>query len=164
MKPYQIFARMEPEQAVDVLNALLEAAPGVYTQAIAVASATMKARPKFLMKQTKEKRAHLIRRALSRVAAGPIAEEVLAAYFLDTKKDLLVEWLDQLGLEHEEGILKQDRPESPAAAALEEAVAVFRKGEDPADRELLLQAFSAQSSLDWPALNALLEPEAGGDA
>lgn len=157
MKAYQIFSRMSPERAVEILNAVQEGTPGVYTQAVATASATMRARPKFLMKQSREKRAHLVRQALSRVAASPIAEEVLAAYFLELRKELLVEWLDLVGLEHEEGVLQAESPPCPERSALEKAVASFRQGEGPADRELLLQAFAAQSAVDWPELEAILE-------
>lgn len=156
MKPYQVFARMQPERADRILDAILDEAPGVYTQAVAAAAATMKARPQFMMKQGKEKRAKLIRQALSRVAASPIAEEVLAAYFLEIKNALLVEWLDALGLEHEEGVLQTEAPDSPSAEALEKLLAEYRKGDDADDRELLLEAFAAQSAIEWPDFERLL--------
>ena len=160
MKAYQVFARMAPEQAVSVLNEILDKAPATYTQAVAAASATMKARPQFLMKQSKEKRAQLVRRALSRVAANPISEEILATYFLEVRRPLLIEWLDQVSVEHEDGILANENPAAPEQALLEKAVAAYQTGEDPADRRLLLEAFASQSAIDWPELDALLEPEA----
>jgi hypothetical protein len=156
MKPYQVFARMQPERADRILDAILDEAPGVYTQAVAAAAATMKARPQFMMKQPKDKRAKLIRQALSRVAASPIAEEVLAAYFLEIKNAPLVEWLDALGLEHDEGVLKTDAPDCPPAETLEKLLAEYRKGDDADDRELLLEAFAAQSAIDWPEFERLL--------
>ena len=158
MKPYQVFARMEPQRSKRVLDAILEESPGVYTQAVAAAAATMKARPQFMMKQPPDKRARLIRQALSRVAASPIAEEVLATYFLEIKRDLLTEWLDTLGLEHEDGVLQVDAPDCPARTDLEKALGSYRKGEgdDADDRELLLAAFAAQSAIDWPELEKML--------
>jgi hypothetical protein len=108
------------------------------------------------MKQSPEKRAQFVRQALARVATNLIAEEVLAAYFLQVKKALLVEWLDAMGLEHEDGSLKAEAPAEPERGALEKAVAAFRKPDDAADRELLLQAFAAQSAIEWPALEALI--------
>lgn len=157
MKAYQVFARMKSEQAVLVLNAILDKAPATYTQAVAAASATMKARPQFLMKQSKEKRAQLVRRALSRVAANPISEEILATYFLEVRRPLLIEWLDQVGVEHEDGILANENPPVPEQALLEKAVTAYQTGEDPDDRRLLLEAFASQSAIDWPELDALLE-------
>lgn len=158
MKPYQVFARMQPERAARLLEAILEQSPGVYNQAVAAAAATMKARPQFMMKQPKDKRAGLIRQALSRVAASPIAEEVLASYFLEIKSELLIEWLDALGLEHEDGVLQTESPDCPARDALEKALGAYRRGtgDEADDRELLLEAFTAQSAIDWPEFEGLL--------
>ena len=91
--------------------------------------------------------------------AIPIMEEVLAAYFLQVKKNLLIEWLDSLGLAHEEGALEADAPPEPSADALQKAVSAFRKPEDAEDRELLLLAFAAQSAIEWPGLESLLEAD-----
>jgi hypothetical protein len=156
LKAYQVFARMTPERAHALLEGLRKEAPGVYTQALGAASVWLRARPQFVMKQSPEKRARFVRQALARVATNLIAEEVLAAYFLQVKKGLLVEWLDAVGLEHEEGSLKADAPPEPERGALEKAVAAFREGDDADDRELLLQAFAAQSAIDWPTLESLI--------
>jgi hypothetical protein len=160
MKPHQVFARLSQERVFALLTKVQEKLPGVYTQAVGAACVTLKARPQFMMKQSKEKRAAFVRQALSRFAAATIAEEVLAAYFLEVRRDLLTEWLDALGIEHENGVLKNDHPVEPSRAQLEAAVAKFRGGADPEDRQLLLEAFAAQSAVDWPALDTVLGLEA----
>ena len=157
MKAYQVFARMSPERATAFMNRLEESSRGIYTQAVAATSTTMKFRPKFLMRQPADKRANLVRRTLARVRANDLAEEVLATYFLECRKELLTEWLDAVGLEHDEGILKDDHPPSPAKKQLEKAVRGFLKGDDGEDRELLVRAFAAQSAIDWPDLAATFE-------
>ena len=45
-------------------------------------------------------------------------------------------------------------------AKLTKATKAFRTKDDDADRELLLAAFAAQSSIDWPDLDALLGEDA----
>lgn len=157
MRAYQVFGRMTPERAETILNEIREKMPAVYHQAVAAASAVFKARPKFLLQQSPARRAGLVRQALSRVAANELAEEVLAAYFLEIRKPLLIEWLDTLGVEHEEGALQSDHLSCPSQEKLDAALAAFRRGEDGADRELLLEAFAAQSAVDWPALEAALD-------
>jgi hypothetical protein len=156
MRSYQVFATMPPERAREVLKAISEASPATFAQAVALAGAAMRARPVFLMRQPFEKRADAVRRTLARVAASDVAEELLAVYFLQCRKPLLLEWLDLLGLEHEEGALKVDAPPAPSAKVLGKAVKSFRKEEGAADRELLLQAFAAQTAIDWPDLEKLL--------
>jgi hypothetical protein len=157
MRAYQVFADMTPEQASALLSAFKERSPATYRQSLALASAALKARPVYLMRQPIEKQAQAARRALARVAANDAAEEVLATYFLDCQRELLVEWLETAGVEHEEGTLKEARPPAPEPAKLRDAVDAFRKASDDWNRDLLLRAFAAQSSIDWPALDDLLE-------
>jgi hypothetical protein len=160
MRPFQLFAAMPPEQFRGFLDALKEKAPGAYVQALGLTAGVLKARPVFLQRQPPERRAELVRKALARVMSNPIAEEMLAVYFLECRNDVLVEWLDGLGLKHEKGTLEgEEAPPEPPAAKLSEALEAFRKNakdDDRADRELLLKAFAAQTSIDWPELDKLL--------
>ena len=163
MRAYQVFGRMDDEEAARFLAVLAEKAPAFHVQALGAAAAAMRARPQFVLRQSPEKRAAAVRRALARVAANDVAEELLAVYFLDCRKDVLVEWLDAVGLEHDEGTLKADEPPEPGEKALAKAVDTFRSAAKPdgepgdrVDRELLLRAFAAQRAIDWPALEKQL--------
>jgi hypothetical protein len=157
VKAYQVFARMTPERTHELLEGLRKGAPAVYTQALGAASVWLKARQQFVQKQTPERRAKLVRQALARFSTSIVAEEVLAAYFLQVKKPLLIEWLDAIGLAHEDGMLGAEAPPQPERARLEQAVAAYRnKPDDAADRALLLEAFAAQSAIEWPALEELI--------
>lgn len=156
MRAYQIFASLPPERAAELFRVLREKSPLAFQQALAVASAALKARPVYLAKQPFEKQAEAARRALSRVSANLVAEEVLAGYFLECQRELLVEWLDSLGIAHEKGSLAEARPAEPPAATLRKAVKTFRAGSDDWNRELLLRAFAAQEAIDWPELDGLL--------
>ena len=156
MRSYQIFGAMTPERATAMMQALSENSPAMYASALSLAAAAMRARPVYLRRQPFEKRAASIRRALARVSSNEVAEEILAVYFLECRKGLLIEWLDLLGIAHEDGVLSEDAPTAPDAKALAVAVTAFRKGDFPEDRELLLQAFAAQESIDWSDLEAML--------
>lgn len=160
MRSFEIFAGMKPEYAASMLSAIKEVAPGMYSQALATAAAAFKARPIYLARQPLPKQTDSIRRALSRVAANLFAEEMLAVYFLECKKDLLIEWLDTLGIAHEEGTLTSDEPKAPSKKKLQTAVNAFRGAGDDRDRELLLAAFAAQDAIDWPDLDALIRDAA----
>jgi hypothetical protein len=158
MRSYQVFASMSPERATDILHVLNEKAPGIYVQAVAAASAAMKARPVYLMRQPAEKRAQAVRRALARVSANPVAGEILAVYFLECRKELLTAWLDAVGLEHDDGTLSDDAPEQPEKAKLDAAVDRFLGVDEDPDRALLLAAFAAQDAIEWPDLDARCAP------
>ncbi len=156
MRSYQIFAGLAPDHALELLQRLAEKAPAMFVQALAAASAALKARPIYLQRQPFDKRAEAVRRTLSRVATNPIADEVLAVYFLECRKELLIEWLDTAGVEHKEGTLAADVPPQPSEKKLRDAVGNFRSAADDRDRELLLRAFSAQDAIEWPVLDVLL--------
>jgi len=156
MRSYQVFASMSPERAVEMMRVLAEKVPAAFAQAVAAASVALKSRPVYLQRQPFEKRAEAARRALARVTGNPVAGEVLAVYFLECRKELLVEWLDGVGLKHEEGTLEADAPPPPPEPELREAVTRFLAVDDDPDRRLLLAAFAAQEAIDWPDLDALL--------
>lgn len=156
MRSYQVFAAMPAERALAVMRRLAEEVPVALAQGQQAACLALKVRPVYLRRQPFEKRAETVRRALSRVAANGVADELLAAYFLQCRKPLLLEWLDSSGVEHEDGTLVSDAPPEPAEAALERALESFRGKDDDPDRELLLHAFAAQEAIEWPALEARL--------
>jgi hypothetical protein len=162
MRSYQVFASMTPERAVEMMRVLKQGSPGMFRQAVDAAAVSIKARPVWMRRQPFEKRSEAIRRALARVTANPIADEVLAIYFLECRKELLIEWLDGVGLKHDEGTLEEEAPEQPKAAALSGAIEKFLAAGDDPDRDLLLRAFAAQAAIEWPDLDAHFESAAAG--
>ena len=155
MRPHEIFAAMKPDEVERIMTRIADAEPDVFRQTIATAASTLKYRPQYLARQPMPKRLAALRRVLVRPASGPLAEELFAIYFLKCRLDLLSEWLDALGLAHEDGVLTDDEVACPDPAELEEKVARLRAGNDP-DCELLLRVFAGQSAIDWPALDAIL--------
>ncbi len=159
MRAFQIFASMSSEQNAALLEKVAESSPITFRSGMAAACEVLKVRPVYLKKQPFEKKASLIRRTLSRVTSNTLAEEFFAIYFLECRKDLLVEWLDALGLEHEDGTLSDDEPAAPDAGALEKTFREFLARDEDTDRPLLVKAFASQAAIDWPALDALVETE-----
>jgi hypothetical protein len=157
MRSNEIFSRMSSESALAFLEEIHKEAPKVEELALSAAAGAFRLRPVFLRRQPRKRQSEWMRQALARASLCAVAEEVLAQYFLEYHAALLGEWLDALGLPHENGVLTGDTPVCPDEAKLAAAVAAFRKGEDRERRELLLRAFAAQSAIDWPALEKLLE-------
>jgi hypothetical protein len=156
MRSNEIFAAMSAKEAAGFLAELKQDAPDVARLALGVTAEAFRLRPEFLKRQPRDKQAEWMRKALGRTIGAPLAEEILATYFLDHEIELLKELLDGFEVPHEDGRLDQSEPPSPDAKTLQSAVAKFRKGDRPEKRELLLRAFAAQSSVDWPGLEELL--------
>ncbi len=146
---------MSSEESLRFLNRLKQEAPKVAKLALGAAAEAFKLRPEFLKKQPRARQAEWMRRALGRNIGAAIAEEVLASYFMEHKSPLLAELLDEFGVEHDEGALK-NTPECPPKKKLQSVLKKFRGGDDADTRELLLMAFAGQSSVDWGPLEELL--------
>ncbi len=148
---------MSAEEAAEFYEELREESPATAQVALGAAANAFKLRIQYLTQQPRKKQADWIRRALSRPRSASIAEEVLASYFLEVQEDLVKELLDLLGIAHEDGQLEDANPPAPPPDKLEAAVETFRAGEESGLRELLLRAFAAQSAIDWPELDKLLD-------
>ena len=94
MRPYQLFATMDPDTSQHFFSGLAEDAPGMFKQLVQAAAQAMKSRPAYVNKLSMDKKANAMRRALARVGADTLAGEMLAVYFLECRKELLTEWLD----------------------------------------------------------------------
>lgn len=157
MRCFEVFGEMPQEQARQVLQEIREKAPAAFQQALLLACGAMRTRPVYMRRLPFEKQADAVRRGLARVASNGVAEEMLAVYFLECHRPLLVEWLDAIGLAHEDGVLKDERPASPDEAKLREAAERYLGGAEPERRRLCLRAFCAQEPIEWPVLDAILD-------
>lgn len=154
-----VFRTMSEDEIRTFVKELRDNLKPLYKQLENVAAATLRLRPVYLGKQPFEKRCELIRKAMSLKVNADAAAEILPAYFMERHSKDVIELLDLLGVEHEEGMLKGDAPKAPTDAKLKTAVNKFRKGgENPVLRELLLKTFASQSAIDWPSLDAMLFP------
>ena len=111
-------------------------------------------RPAYLDKRSKQQRASLM-------AQGGLPEEtalqVLMSYHLSARVEMLSKFLDQLGIEHERGLIEDDASsEGPDKAALEQAVASLKETYDEADVELYLKTLTASDATSWGDLAPLI--------
>ena len=90
MRSNEIFAAMSSEEALGFLDQMRSEAPEVARIALAAAAEAFRLRPEFLKRQPRPRQAEWMRRALGRTIGAPLAEEVLATYFLEKERDLLV--------------------------------------------------------------------------
>jgi hypothetical protein len=162
MRSNEIFAQMTTEQAAAFLDEVKREARPVAQLALGATAQAFRLRLEFLKRQPKLRQAEWMRKALGRTIGAPFAEEVLASYFLEHHLDLLKEWLDLAGIEHEDGQIKSESLSNPGQQIVQTAVEKFRQGDQPERRELLLRAFAAQSAVDWPDLETLVCPPSGG--
>jgi hypothetical protein len=111
-------------------------------------------RPAYLDKRSKPQRAALM-------AQGGLPEEtalqVLMSFHLVERSDMLARFLDELGIEHEDGLITEEASfEGVDGKRLEQAVEALREAFDDAQVELYLKTLTASDALAWEELAPLV--------
>lgn len=91
-----------------------------------------------------------------------VAGRVLVAYHLAHQRPMLGAFLDALGIEHENGVLKGEDLKAPDAARLKAAVDTLRAAYPKDDVDLYFQTLLVQDPETWGGLADLLD-EGGAD-
>jgi hypothetical protein len=105
----------------------------------------------FLEQMPRARRAHLLAEG---GAPEETASQALMSYHLQHQRVLLSRFLDELGIPHENGLIKPDAaPESPEAEKVGQAVAKLRAEFPAEDVELYLRALTATDPDTWRAVS-----------
>ena len=159
-RPSQLWKQLSPErkqQAAEAFwsdnNASIE-----HAEAIVAIAQRIKFRPKSVVALPVEKKArHLI-------AGGAVSEVVaarlLVAYHLAHQRPMMAAFLDALGIEHDDGLIKDEEMEAPAPERLEEAAKVLAGAFPAADVALYLSTLMWQDPDTWGGLEKVPESRA----
>ena len=125
MRPARLWRSMPLDQRVSASGAFWrdEQAALEQAEAVALIARQIKFRPKSVLALSVEKKArHLA--SLAQVS-DLLAARLLVAYHLEHQRPMMGAFLDALGIPHEEGLIKDESPTPPDAAALDTAVATL---------------------------------------
>ncbi len=151
-----VFRSMTADEAQAFFGEMRDEVRPLYKQAEQAAANTLRLRPVFLGKQPFPKRCEMMRKALSLKVNDEAAAELLAMFFMERYSEDVGALLDLLGVEHDEGVLKDEAPKEPTKKKLSEAVEKFTAEGNSTLRSVLVRAFAAQGAIDWPKLDALV--------
>lgn len=157
MKSSELFQRVSPALATQMFSFLQEHEKPSFKMAIQTVAAQRKLRPVFVERKPREERFTWLQGALSRPAAETIAANLIQMWLMGEQPALLCDFLDALGIAHDEKGGIENLPESPSADQLRAAVdAVLAK--HPAETvAVYLQSFQSMDIAGWPALAEILE-------
>lgn len=153
-----VFRHLTEEEMQALVAEMRDELRPLYKELEKTAASTLKLRPVFLGKQPFPKRCEMMRKAMALKVNAESAGDILAAFFMERYQDDVKELLDALGVEHEEGALKDTAPKQPAKKKLATVLEGFRQGDKALMRGVLVKAFAAQSAIDWPALDEIEFP------
>jgi hypothetical protein len=152
-----IWGGMSDETAASVLGDVKRETPDLYREALAKTAGAFRMRPEALRQQPLPRQAATIRRALTQVTQQDLGAQILIEWLGKTQKPMLTQFLDELGIAHEDGMVKEGIGEEPEPARLRAAIAHLRTEFPPEQVRIYLQAFSVITADGWEQLPALID-------
>ena len=119
-------------------------------EAVTSIATHMKFRPRSILTLTPEKRARYLAQLPS--VSDAIAARALVNYHLERQRPMMGAFLDQLGIAHENGLLKEENVPKPEAGKVKAAAKHLTANYPAEDVSLYLATLVSQDPETWDAL------------
>jgi hypothetical protein len=156
MKCHEIFSNMSPELASEIFGHLQENEKPVYKAMIQNLAAPRKLRPIFIERKPKIQREIWLKEALSKKGADDISTQIFQIWLLGSKREMICQFLDSLGIKHDGKGVVDDLPKEPAKEALASAIESLLTNWKAEVVAVYLHAFQAMDDAGWPNLDEIL--------
>ena len=156
LSPDEIFVRMPAHVADELFGFLHEREKPLYKASIDTLAKQRKLRPVFVERKPRPERHAWMREMLGRKTNRDVAAHLLQIWLVGAHAKLLCDFLDHLGIAHDENGTIEQLPEAPAKAKLAETVTALVAAHDPGVVAVYLHAFQALDDQGWPSLEELL--------
>lgn len=156
---HELFGFMSPALATEILTHTHEADKPLYQAALTAVADARKLRPAYFKRQPRTQQHSMMLATLARPALDLVTGNLIRAWLLKKHKQMLVDFLDALGIPHEEGVV-EDLPKEMDEAKVRSAVDGLLAKHPPEAVAVYLHAFSDMNEVEWPCLKALLDSDA----
>ena len=155
---HEIFGFMSPTLAAEIIDQIYTNDRDTYRSILASVADSRKVRPVFFERKSKADRHKDMAESLTRPRLEAAAITSLQSYLLKCQTQMLSDFLDALGVKHDNGVV-EELPPSPDDATLSKAVDAIL-GKYPHERvAVYLRAFNDLSQAGWPTLSKMLDQD-----
>ncbi|MFZ4775196.1 MAG: hypothetical protein ACOYM3_07540 [Terrimicrobiaceae bacterium] len=159
MIAYELFARLSPGDAAEVLEWLQENDRAAYKTCAGLLATRRKLRPVFVERKPKAERNAWMGEALGKPANADLSVEILQSWILGAHGTMVCGFMDSLKVPHDGKGLIESLPPEPAAEAIGKAVdELFSKYPANAVR-VYLNIFTSMEMTEWPNLKSLVSTD-----
>lgn len=155
MTAHELFGFMSPKLAAEIIEWTFKEDKPTYKAALQGVAAAKKVRPIFLQRQPRAQRDTAMISAFGRPALEQAAGALLRNWLTKGQTPLLTDFLDGLGLEHEDGVL-EDLPDGVDDAKLTDAINSILEKHPQEYVAVYLNAFNSMNETSWANLDDLL--------
>jgi hypothetical protein len=156
MKCYEVFSKLSPELTNEIFAYLLEFEKPVYKAMVQNIAARRKLRPVFIERKPRPERHLWLQQALSLKSADDLTMQLLQIWLLGAQRDLICEFLDSLGIEHDGKGVVDNLPAAPSRERLDDTITKLLEKRSPEAVALYLHAFQAMDETGWSVLDEAL--------
>ena len=155
LKCYEILGFMPQKLALEILDESFAADKDNYRVAFKAVADARKLRPVYFQQKPRVERHRDMLATLSRAQSDAIASQLLCGWLLKTQPAMLSDFLDGLGITHQQGVITECPPsvdDAKLGAVVETLLSKY-----PAEKvAVYLHVFYATSDVHWPNLEQLL--------
>jgi hypothetical protein len=147
LKSHELIGFMSPGLAADILNFAFQEDKPTYKATLAAVAEARRLRPVYLLRQPRAQRDVMILNTLTWPSLDTAAAALIRAWLLKKHKAMLVDFLDALGIAHQDGVVE----------TLPDKVEEQLLGKYPAEVvAVYLHAFNEMNEVNWENLTRLL--------
>ena len=155
---HELLGFMSPALALEILTYAYETDKPLYRADLAAVAEARKLRPVFLERQPRPQRHAAMLATLARPALEQVTGNLIRAWLLKKHKQMLIDFLDALGITHQEGVVEELPPamdDAKVRAAVEALLAKY----PPEAVAVYLHAFNEMNEVEWPTLRTMLDAD-----
>jgi hypothetical protein len=155
---HELLGFMSPNLALEIINFAYDTDKALYRATLAGVAEARKVRPIFLERQPRAQRHATMTAALSKPSLELVTGNLIRGWLLKKYKNMLVDFLDALGISHQEGVV-EDLPVAMEDEKLKAAVNVLISKYPPEVVAVYLNAFNEMNEVEWTNLKSMLEQD-----
>ncbi|MDB6029096.1 MAG: hypothetical protein JWM68_5319 [Verrucomicrobiales bacterium] len=150
---------MSPPLATEILDFAFENDKDMYRLALSAVAEAKRVRPVFMERKSRAERNKEIIAMLGMPRMEMAAANLLRGWLLRKHKQMLIDFLDGLGVKHKEGVV-DDLPKTVVDAKLKASVENLLTKYKPEEVSVYLNAFQSMNDASWENLKQMLESDA----
>lgn len=156
---HELFGFMSQPLAAGILEKAYESDRDTYRATLAAVAEAKKLRPQFFERMPRATRHADMISMLAKPRLELAAANLIRNWLMRDRKQMLIDFLDALGIEHKEGAV-DDLPKTMSDEKLKPAIDKLLSKYPPEEVAVYLNAFDSMNEIQWTNLDTMLKEDA----
>ena len=156
MNAHELFQQMTPAIAGEIISYFYQVERDVFKTTVSTLATQRKLRPVFVTKKSRDKQFEWVVGALQTRRSDEIAQHLLQAWLMKARSDLLVAFLDELGVEHDGSGAVEELPKELDGTKVKSAVDRLLEQYPAEEVTIYLHMFQMQEADGWDEIADIL--------